>query len=171
MEHLFPRSNRLIFSAWSEQDNELADKIWGSEKVTKLICAKGYFTKNEISERLQKEISYNKAYGVQYWKVCEKDTGAFIGCCGLHPYEKEPLIYELGFHLHENFWGKGYGLEMAEAVIQFGTKYLQCHKYFAGHHPDNGYSKALLEKLGFTYFRKEYYAPTGRLHPSYYLIK
>jgi RimJ/RimL family protein N-acetyltransferase len=46
---------------------------------------------------------------------------------------------------------------------------LEVNALFAGHHPDNKVSRALIERLGFAYTHDEFYAPTGLHHPSYRL--
>ena len=49
---------------------------------------------------------------------------------------------------------------MAHAFGPMGVKAL-----FAGHNPHNLASKALLTKLGFQFWREEFYEPTGLMHP------
>lgn len=94
-------------------------------------------------------------------------TGDFIGCCGLRPYKLEEGIFEIGFHLKERFWGKGFANEGAKAVIQYAFDQLQATDIFAGHNPHNVNSRKALEHLGFHYISDEYYPPTGLYHPSY----
>ena len=148
---------------------KLAELLWGNPNVTKFICASGKFSKNDIAERLEKEISNDIEYHVQYWPVFELIIDNFIGCCGLRPHKENE--YEIGFHLRPDFWGKGYAAEAAGAVIRFAFDVLKAEKIFAGHHPQNTASKKLLMKLGFTYIGDEFYEPTNLYHPSYELVK
>ena len=48
---------------------------------------------------------------------------------------------------------------------------LRARGLFAGHHPENAASGAMLRKLGFRYSHDELYAPTGVHHPSYLLTR
>jgi len=50
-----------------------------------------------------------------------KDTGEFIGKCGLFLQELngEPVI-EIGYHLLRRFWGKGYAVEAAQLFRDYG---------------------------------------------------
>jgi len=110
---------------------------------------------------------------VQYWPIFLLDSGEFVGCCGLRPYpstEPVEIVYELGFHLRPQFWGLGLAMEAARAVIAHAFDDLAATSLFAGHHPDNAASARLLGKLGFRYDHHEFYAPTGREHPSYLLL-
>ena len=102
---------------WSAVDTDLAETLWDNPEVTKLICASGAFTKEEIAKRLQTEIRNGEEYGIQYGPVFKLDTNELIGCCGLRP--RRAKEYEIGFHLRPQFWGQGYAKEAAEAVIQY----------------------------------------------------
>lgn len=163
----FLTTDRIGFSKWSQNDIKLAQLLWGNPKVTRYICASGMFSKEDIRNRLDKELANEAEYGVQYWPIFELETGELIGCCGLRPYKTE--IYEIGFHLRPEFWGQGYAMEAANAAICYAFKELNAKKLFAGHNPNNIASRKLLLKLGFAYIGDEFYEPTGLYHPSYEL--
>lgn len=160
-------TERLGFSQWQATDLELAGSLWGDPEVTKFICAAGTFSAQEIQERLDKEINNAVVYGVQYWPLFNRETGEFIGCCGLRPYDPEQGVYELGFHIKSRHWGNHYAHEAASAVIRYAFAEKKMKNLFAGHNPKNTVSKKVLEKLGFHYSHDEYYAPTGLEHPAY----
>lgn len=167
----FLESERLEFATWSEEDRPLASALWGDPEVTKWISSKGFLSEDEIEARLEQEIKRQQELGVQYWPLFEKESGVFVGSCGLRPYSPDEEIYELGFHLTRDHWGKGYAMEAARAVIRYAFEELQVKALFAGHHPKNEVSRHMLSKLGFEYVRDERYEPTGVMHPSYLLRK
>ena len=72
---------------------------------------------------------------------------------------------------YHNIGKNGYGCEAASSVINYAFTNLNFSGLFAGRNPNNIASKKLLEKLGFSYVRDEYYQPTGLYHPSYLLTK
>lgn len=165
----FLRTDRVGFSTWSLESIKLAELLWGNEDVTRLICASGKFTKEDIVQRLNQEIKNEERYGIQYWPIFDLATDTFIGCCGLRPHK--PGEFELGFHLRPEYWGQGYAVEAANAVIQHAFTVLKADMLFAGHNPNNTNSKKVLKKLGFIYIGDEYYEPTKLYHPSYKLRK
>ena len=167
----FLTSKRLGFRKWRDEDFDLAFKLWGNPEVTKFIDCRGNLTLKEVRELLSNEIENEKKYNVQYWPIFFLDMNEFIGCCGLRPYDLVKNIYEIGAHILPQHWRNGYALEAARTVIDFGFDFLKCSALFAGHNPNNTASRKLLEKLGFTYIRDEYYPPTGLNHPSYLLTK
>ncbi|SDL26969.1 Protein N-acetyltransferase, RimJ/RimL family [Paenibacillus sp. OK060] len=167
----FLETERLVFSTWNEEDRALASALWGDHEVSKWISSKGFLSEDEVEARLTQELKRQEDVGVQYWPLFEKDSEVFVGCCGLRPYSPEEEIYELGFHLTRDHWGKGYAMEAAGAVIDYAFGELKAKALFAGHHPDNEVSRHMLSKLGFEYVRDERYEPTGLMHPSYLLKK
>ncbi len=163
----FLTTERMGFSHWEEKDLELARLLWGDPQVTKYICASGVFSDEDIARRLQTEIQNESRYHVQYWPIFRLDSGELIGCCGLRPHGES--CYELGFHLRPAFWGKGYAVEAATAVIDYTFRKLGATSLFAGHNPKNIPSRKRLLSLGFIYSGDEFYEPTGLYHPSYEL--
>jgi RimJ/RimL family protein N-acetyltransferase len=161
------QTERIGFSRWAEDDLQLADLLWGDEDVTRYICASGRFTREDIQNRLLKEIENQERFSVQYWPIFEIVSGELIGCCGLRPFTAEENAYEIGFHLRKKFWGQGYAFDAATAVINYCFASLKADKLFAGHHPKNAGSQKLLAKLGFQSIGEKFYEPTGLYHPSY----
>lgn len=165
----FLTSERLGLRCWSASDLPLANALWGDPAVTSLLG--GPFTPEQVEERLVKEMASMAAHSVQYWPVFLLKGGGHAGCAGLRPYRLEQEIYELGFHLRPEYWGRGLALEAARAVIDFAFETLRARALFAGHHQENGASKHILLKLGFRYTHEEFYPPTGMEHPSYLLTR
>jgi RimJ/RimL family protein N-acetyltransferase len=146
---------------------ELAMALWGDPEVTRLIG--GPFSREQVQERLSREIAAMQSHGIQYWPIFLFATGEHVGCCGLRPYKMEERIYEIGVHLRKAFWGQGYAPEATLAVMEYAFSTLGVKGLFAGHNPANEASRQVLEKLGFRYTHDEYYPPTGLNHPSYIL--
>ncbi len=170
MRDYFIKTSRIGFSSWSNADLSLASQLWGENEVTRYICSTGKFTHEDIVNRLNTEIHNYELYHIQYWPIFELSTEELIGCCGIRPYKSETHSYELGFHLREKYWGKGYASEAAKAAIDYSFHILKAKKLYAGHHPQNRASEKLLLKLGFQSIGREFYTPTGLYHPLYELV-
>ncbi len=168
-EKYFLKSSRLGFRLWCEDDLGIAHELWGDYEVTKLFDARGKLSRDEVRERLAKELMTQKEHGVQYWPIFLLETNGQVGCCGLRPYDLSQRIYEIGFHIRSNLWRRGYAREAALAVIDYAFNTLKVNGLFAGHNPKNVVSRHLLKQLGFRYTHDEYYPPTGLNHPSYSL--
>ena len=167
MSSYFLRSSRLGFREWAESDFDLANALWGDPEVTRLIG--GPFSKEQVRQRLAREIETQNAHGIQYWPIFLLASDVHVGCCGLRPYRLDRGICELGFHILKSQWGGGYAAEAARAAMAHAFDSLQVAALFAGHHPANEASRRLLQRLGFRFTHAEYYVPTGLDHPSYIL--
>lgn len=171
MKEYFLKTTRIGFSVWNEKDIFDAIELWGDPEVTKFIVADGKMSKEQIQQRLNKEIdAYNKD-NVQYWPIYLIENNENIGCCGLRPYDSYNNILEMGIHLKSKYWGQGLAKESSLAVIDYAFNILEVNGLFAGHNPNNITSSQLLKKLGFKYTHDEFYPPTGLNHPSYLIIK
>lgn len=162
-------SERLGFSVWRPEDLGLAEALWGDPEVTRYITASGRMEQTDIEARLQGEIGNYAALGIQYFPVFLKGTDEFAGCCGLRPYDAERGIDEFGVHLLPRFWGRGLAGEACRRVARYAFDTLRRTALFAGHNPNNAASAKMLKKAGFRYSHDAYYAPTGLMHPSYFL--
>jgi ribosomal-protein-alanine N-acetyltransferase len=163
----FLKTSRLGFRLWSMDDLPLAVSLCGDARVTRLIG--GPFSQQQIQERIAREIVTMEMHRVQFWPVFLLAGGSFMGCCGFRPHKLEEQIYELGYAFLEPYWGKGFAMESASAVIAHARDTLGAKGFFAGHHPENLASRRVLEKLGFHFSHRELYPPTGAMHPCYSL--
>jgi [ribosomal protein S5]-alanine N-acetyltransferase len=163
----FLRTARLGLRLWRAEDLSLALSLWGDARATRLIG--GPFSEEHIQKRLALEIDTMKTQRVQFWPVFLLTSGDFIGCCGFRPHKPEQHIYELGYAFLEPYWGKGFAMESAQALLAHARSELGASAFFAGHHPENLASRKILGKLGFRYTHEELYPPTGKMHPCYFL--
>ncbi|MES2180445.1 MAG: GNAT family N-acetyltransferase [Gemmatimonadota bacterium] len=98
--------------------------------------------------------------GVSMFSVIEKATGLWIGRVG--PWQ--PLGWpgtEIGWGLHPDAWGKGYGLEAARASMDYAFDTLGWSDVIHCINPVNHASQRLAERLG------SVNRGPGRLPPPY----
>jgi RimJ/RimL family protein N-acetyltransferase len=77
-------------------------------------------TRVESMEWLTRILTSSSAgVGRQTFRVDERDTGAFLGRCGLRP-DAHTLHTELAYAFVRRAWGRGVATEAAEAVLEWG---------------------------------------------------
>ena len=81
-----------------------------------------------------------------------KDSQVSIGICGLLKRDYLDDI-DIGFAFLPRFRGKGYAVEAASAVIDYGKQSLALSRIVAITQPNNVKSIKLLNKLGFKFER------------------
>ena len=89
-----------------------------------------------------------------------KSTGDPIGVCGLVKRESLPHP-DLGFALLEDYWGKGYAVEAAAAVMEHARRVLGIPHLLAITTTTNERSGNVLTKLGFRLENDAYLTPEG----------
>lgn len=79
----------------------------------------------------------------------DKETGEFMGCCGIHDICEESI--SLGIWLKESANGKGYGTEIIKALEQFVFDYISVDYLIYNVDKNNEGSVHIAEKLGYVY--------------------
>ena len=167
-----PNAPGLTFRPWAgAADLPLARTLWGEAEVMRFLDAHGPWDDAKIAARLDFEAGVLADAGVQYWPFFDAGSGELLGVCGLRPYTGPgtapgEAVYELGFHLRPQVWGRGLATTAAKAAIRMAFDRLGATWLFAGHHPENLGSRRVLEKLGFRQYDAALFPPTGRVHPS-----
>ncbi|WP_454054868.1 GNAT family N-acetyltransferase [Clostridium sp. Marseille-Q7071] len=83
------------------------------------------------------------------FKVLERATNNFIGLGKLEINENDFSEAELGYLLLPEFWGKGYGSEIAEILLNKAEESKLLHRIIAIIDPKNVASKKILLKNNF----------------------
>jgi len=104
----------------------------------------------QVKEHIELAQGYFDEYGLCFFCVFEKSTGNFIGQAGLFHwcYKLDQPDIELAYRLFEKYWDKGYGTELAKALIKWGLNDRKLPRIIAPVHPDNIRSVNVLKKAG-----------------------
>jgi RimJ/RimL family protein N-acetyltransferase len=77
-----------------------------------------------------------------------RSTGQLIGNCGIRVNSFDAFEADIGYELDPHYWGHGYAIEAARAIVEFGFAELRLHRIWAETKTDNIGSVRLLAKLG-----------------------
>jgi RimJ/RimL family protein N-acetyltransferase len=95
------------------------------------------------SRRLYRE------HGFGLWLLTLRDTGEFVGDCGLTPQQVDGSTeIEVGYHVRTAFQGRGLATEAASACRDFARDVLKAERLIAIIDPHNRPSQRVAEKLG-----------------------
>ena len=84
-----------------------------------------------------------------YWAITKKENDQLIGTCGLKEWDLENKRAEVKCAIRCECWGKGYGLEAVERLVQYGFEHMGLKRIGALVLPENKPYIRILEKLGF----------------------
>lgn len=85
------------------------------------------------------------------WATIHKETGKFIGRCGLLPWtidQREEV--EVAYLLAKEYWGQGLGTEVAQAIVRYGFEELHLSRLICMIYPENHASVKVAQNIGMT---------------------
>lgn len=148
-------TKRLLLRHLTLDDLDDLFALYCEGEVTQYIpdAPKSY---EETKEELEWIINvYYGQYGFGLWATLCKETGAFIGRCGLIPWTIEDHEeVEVAYALSKEYWGQGLGTEAAEAIVQYGFEHLHFSRLICMTMRENQASIRVARKIGMA-FEKE----------------
>lgn len=122
----------------------------------------GTLTYKETKEELEWFLNgHPKHPELGLWATIHKETGQFIGRCGLLPWtidQREEV--EVAYLLDKKYWGQGLATEAAQAILQYGFEQLHLSRLICMMFPENLASANVARKMGMT-LEKEMEDETG----------
>ena len=108
-------TKRLILREMTLEDQNDVRNVVADPETMK------FYREEFLEKYAQRWITWNlenyQKYGFGLWAIILKETGEFIGDCGLTMQRIDgEILPEIGYHIHRNFWRQGYGKEAAKAV-------------------------------------------------------
>lgn len=94
------------------------------------------------------------------WGITEKHTDELIGTCGLHSFEPELSLAEVGCMLARKAWGKGYMREALSTILVYAYRTLGLTRLRADIDHPNARSIRLFKCLGFVHAHDTIYEYT-----------
>ena len=148
----FLETKNLIINTPQAEDFDDLYALQTDAEVMKYI-GRGVRTQSKIMNGLQKAIAHQKKHGFSLGCVFTKENGLFVGRAGLIylAYDDTQPEIEVGYALVKTAWGKGYGVELAQALIDWGFQYLSLDNLVGVINPNNEYSRRVLERVGMNY--------------------
>jgi [ribosomal protein S5]-alanine N-acetyltransferase len=140
-------SEHFVFKKVEERDRAHYVRQVMMDNVMRYITGKGLL-EHEAHERFDLAIQIgliNPDFGI--FSVWLKDTSTYIGLARMKLDEDGAV--EIGYNLLEDFWGKGYGFEIARTLMDFLILKTEKRNIYALIEPENIGSVKIVEKLGF----------------------
>lgn len=108
-------TDRLILREYQMADYDALYKIVSDPETMQ------HYPKPFDEEKTKYWIEWNldnyQTYGFGLWAVILKETGEFIGDCGITIQNIDgEMLPEIGYHINKKYWRKGYGSEAAKAA-------------------------------------------------------
>ncbi|HEY0155531.1 MAG TPA: GNAT family N-acetyltransferase [Longimicrobium sp.] len=144
---------RLSVRHFTADDAPFIVRLLNDPSFIANIGDRGVRTVEDAADYLERgPIASYAAHGHGLYLVALKESGGPVGMCGLLRREQFDDA-DIGYAFLPEFRGRGYALESAAAVLDYGRRTLGLTRVLAIVSPGNTDSVKVLRKLGFEYDR------------------
>lgn len=143
-------TSKIILRELEETDLDPLAEIYADIEVMRYIGKGIVLTYEQTKKSIENWKKYYANFGFGNWAAIEKESGKFIGLCGLSWLEDKSDV-EVSYLFAKQAWGKGYATETAKAINEFGFIKVGLKRIIALVYPQNTASIHVIEKLGMEY--------------------
>jgi len=145
-------TSRLLLRPNVERDIDHWTRFMSSEACLEYFPAYQQGNPEDHATKwIEKQIGNYDAGKYGMLSVIEKDTGAYVGQCGLlHQSIDGADELEIGYSLLSTMWGKGYATEAAVALKQWAFEQNIVQSLISIIHQENESSKRVAQRMGMT---------------------
>lgn len=148
-------TERLVFRRQAPADLDRLFALYCDPDVSKYI-PDAPRTSDEARAELEWHMhGHPKRPELGLWATIYKETGEFIGRCGLLPWtidQREEV--EVAYLLAKKYWGQGLGTEAALAIARYGFDVLHLSRLICMVDPENHASAKVAQNIGMTLERE-----------------
>jgi ribosomal-protein-alanine N-acetyltransferase len=140
-------TERLALRRFTDADLDWLAELYSDPDVTRYLGGVKNRTKAEelLNTRILQYYEAHPRLGI--WVTVERATGTCLGFHLLNHIRGESII-QIGFTLAKSAWGKGFGTEMAAAVLRYGFVDLKLPRIAGMASLQNHASQRVLLKIG-----------------------
>jgi ribosomal-protein-alanine N-acetyltransferase len=142
-------TQRLILRHQVLSDLDDLWALYSDPEITKYI-PDAPRSREEAKEELEWHMhGHPKFPELGLWATIYKETGKFIGRCGLLPWTIEgQQEVEVAYTIAREFWGQGLATEAAQSIVHHGFEKLGYRRLISLIEPENIASQRVAEKIG-----------------------
>ena len=142
------KTKRLVLVPLEQKYASDLLELWGNEEVIRYTNARQLSSLKEVEEKIDLFLKGDTAdiYTSHFIVLKGKDV---LGIAGLPIVNQEANIYGMYYQLIEKSWNKGYGTEVAKALIDYACNVVQAECVIADAITVNKASMRILQSIGF----------------------
>ena len=144
-------TERILLRRLEMSDLDPLYKLYSDPEIRRYF-PEGVLNLEETRDELEWHMNGHPHYPeLGLWATIYKETGKFIGRCGLLPWEIEgkPEV-EIAYLLAKEFWHQGLATETAQGILKYGFETLNLSRLICLIDPDNVASQRVAERIGMT---------------------
>jgi len=143
---------RLVLRHQVLQDLDALWALYCDPEITRYI-PDAPRSREEAKEELEWHMNGHPRFPeLGLWATIHKETGKFIGRCGLLPWTiDERQEVEVAYAITREYWGQGLATEAAKAILDYGLENLNLSRLVSLIDSENVASQKVAEKIGMTF--------------------
>ncbi|WKZ39347.1 MAG: GNAT family N-acetyltransferase [Anaerolineales bacterium] len=148
-------TNRLLLRHLIMDDLNELFALYSDPEIRKYF-PEGVLNYEETKEELEWHMNgHPRRPELGLWATIHKETGKFIGRCGLLPWTLDGQDeVEIAYLLDKAYWKQGLATEAAQDILQYGFEQLNLSRLICMIDPENIASQRVAERIGMTFERK-----------------
>jgi ribosomal-protein-alanine N-acetyltransferase len=146
---------RLLLRPWRDDDGAALQRLFSDPAVR----GGRQFPPERIARLAERSRRQWLVNGFGPWAAIDKASGSWIGRIGLDELEDWPGPHkvEVGFELHQAWWGRGLATEGALAALRVGFEQHGLDRIISVTAAAHGAARRVMEKAGLTYEGTRYW--------------
>jgi RimJ/RimL family protein N-acetyltransferase len=142
-------TKRLILRHLVMDDLDKLFNLYRDPEIRKYF-PEGVLSFEETKEELEWFLNGHPEHSeLGLWAAIHKETGKFIGRCGLLPWEiDDKLEVEIAYLLDKSFWHQGLATEAAKGIMEYAFEKLNLSRLICLMDPDNIASQRVAQRIG-----------------------
>lgn len=148
-------TTRLVLRPWRAADRDDLRRLFADPAVR----GGRNFPPERVDALAESSVRQWRERGFGPWAAVHKATGTWIGRIGLDDLVDWPGVdkIEVGFELHQAWWGKGLATEGALAALRFGFEEHRLARIISVTASTNLAARRVMEKVGLGYQGTRYW--------------
>jgi len=148
-------TKRLLLRRQNIKDLDDLWALYRNPEITKYI-PDAPRSREEAKEELEWHMNGHPRFPeLGLWATIHKETGKFIGRCGLLPWTIDGQNeVEVAYTIAQEYWGQGLATEAAQAILNYGFERLNLSRLISLIDSENIASQKVAEKIGMTFERE-----------------
>lgn len=147
---------RLLLRLFTPDDAEDLYRIYSHPALFKYMSNEQPLLWEQTRTLIDSFTEHWQRHNFGVWAVIYKPNQTLIGHCGFKFLENTPEV-QIGYLLLKSYWSRGLGTEAASAALRYGFDVAQLNRVVAIAKPQNIASRRVMEKIGMSYEKEDYY--------------
>ncbi len=147
------QTSRLLLREFTPEDADALALVLSDPQTMRFYPAP--YDRAGVEQWIERNLRRYQDDGVGLWAMELTKTKEVIGDCGIILQQVEgERLYEIGYHLHRDFWGQGLATEAAIACRDWAFTHLKTDRVISLIRPENLASRRVAERVGMTVWKE-----------------